>query len=172
MGRKKRTFVRIEWDRGHETVDALLVARLDDGPVVHEIHDHEMRRGFTWIRDDEILAVDSVDDDEPMVRLAAIRRTKPVDPGFTSASLRDILLHARTNRLPVAYYMRRTGSGELLVGVPSSVGKRSVVFRLWDTGGRDDGTDRRRIDDLIAVEWATPYLDALSELRAAEEPSS
>lgn len=64
--------VRLEWDRGHETLDAIVRARSDSGIVITELRDCNPLNGMQWIDAAKLLYVDDLDEDDPNVRLAEL----------------------------------------------------------------------------------------------------
>ena len=164
--------VELEWDRGHDKFEAIVRARTDAGIVVTQLHDLVALEGLTWIRGDELLDVDDLDDDRPEVRLANLRgaRTHAVDPSLTE--LPALLAHLADAGVLLFVHQARTGSDEGLVGRVAEIDDGTLVLDEVDTSGRFTGdTYEFAIDDIISVEWGTAYLVALTELAGSPADS-
>jgi len=162
--------VELEWDRGHDAFAAIVRARTDAGIIVTKVHDLVAVDGLTWIRGDELLDVDDLDDDQPEVRLANLRgsRIATVDPGLTE--LPALLAHLTDAGVLLFVHRARTGSGEGLVGRIVEIDGQALVLDEVDTDGRFNGdTLEFLVDEIISVDWGTDYLAALAEL-ASDQP--
>ena len=61
--------VTLEWDRGHESLDAVVRAESEHGVIVTEVIDFASAPGLRWIRRDEILQMEDYNPDLAVVRL-------------------------------------------------------------------------------------------------------
>jgi hypothetical protein len=157
--------VKLEWDRGHDKLEAIVRAETDAGIIVTEVDDLVALEGLTWIRGDELLDVDDLDDDNATVRLANLRgsRTERVDPDLTE--LPALLAHLADLGVLLFVYQARTGSDEGLVGRIAEIDDEILVLDEVEPEGHFTGdTDEFVIDDIISVDWGTEYLLALTEL--------
>jgi hypothetical protein len=149
--------IKLEWDRGHESIEAIVRARTESGIVVTTLNDYVALPGLTWIRADEVLYFDNLeelDDDHPAVRLANLRgsRIGSLDPALTD--LNALLGHLAVAAALVFIYLRHTGSGEGLVGRITRRAKRRVQLDEVDTDARATGDVLDfALADIIAVEW-------------------
>jgi len=167
--------VALEWDRSHEGFIAVVRAESASGVIVSQVHDLSILGGLRWIRADEVVSMEDVPNDSPVVRLADHRgaRTMRVDASLTElVSLLDLLTGLAT---PIAVYCERTGSAELLVGSKALVDSGRLVLSEVDPSGTHTGaTLGYDLDEIISVEWGTTYLDDLAELASlpAEGPGN
>lgn len=161
--------VELEWDRGHEKLEAIVRTQTDSGIIVTTIHNYVPMPGLTWIRADEVLDLDNLDDDHPSVRLANLRgsRIGGVDPALTKLdALIDFLAEEGA---PVLIHLRRTGSGEGLVGQITGRTSDSVLLDEMGTQARRTGHVLDfLLTDILAVVWGDDYLTAFADLLAAE----
>lgn len=165
-----RDVAHIEWDRGHDEFDAVVYLDEADALVVARTHDYWPQAGFLWIRRSEVLSLDPLDEAEPAMRVLeqlGVRRLA-VDPAI--ADLKTLLLEASDPPVPIAVFSRKTGSEEMLVGLVSHVGDTGCTLTEVDPAGSLTGDDLTlELDDIIAIEWSTDYLNALSILLALPE---
>jgi len=159
--------VELEWDRSHESFTAIVRAESQSGIIISQIHDLSTVRGLRWIRADEIVSLEDVTPEDPARRLADRRGelTVRVDDGLTElGSLLELLSGLAT---PLAIYRERTGSDELLVGSHGRVRDGRLELTEIDSRGELTGDQLTYdLDEIIAVDWGTDYLDALAELVA------
>ena len=161
--------VHIEWDRGHESCDAIIRASSDTGVVVTEVFDLVALPGYKWIRADEILEIDDLDDDDPAVRVRLIRGSTFEPVGAELADIRGLSGHLADRSIVTMIQTTRTGSGEGLVGRIASVNDAGFALSEIDTNGRATGdTLTYAFESVISVEWGTSYLDALTDLNTAD----
>jgi hypothetical protein len=157
--------VDLEWDRGHESFDAIVRLDAPEAIVVTTIHDLWPQAGCLWIRADEVLAAEPLDAASAEVRVLDRLgvRLFAVDEGL--ADLATLLRSAQAEDVLVAVHSTATGSGEMLVGNVRRLTDRHVELDEVDTDGRrtDEPLDFR-LDEVIAVEWGTDYLRALALL--------
>ena len=157
--------VDLEWDRGHESFDAVVRLDAPQALIVTAVHDLWPQAGCLWLRADEVLSAEPLEDDSATVRVLDRLgvRLFTVDPAL--ADLATLFRHAQQERALVAIYSRSTGSGETLVGTVRVVTDDRVELDEIDTDGRptheplDYG-----LDEVIGVEWGTDYLRALALL--------
>ena len=157
--------VDLEWDRGHESFDAIV--RLDHAGavVVTAVHDLWPQAGCQWIRRDEVLRAEPLASDSPEVRVLDRLgvRLFAVDPAI--ADLRALLEAAEAGQDLVAVHSTTTGSAEMLVGRVRSVTAHRLDLDEIDTAGERTGEPLDyRLDEIIAVQWGTDYLRALAML--------
>jgi hypothetical protein len=161
--------VNIEWDRGHERFYAILRAESPDGVIFTEIVDITTVPRLSWIRRNEVLEIDDLDEDAGAVRLAEVRgeRAETVDRSLTAVG--PLLVHLASTEPLVAIYRERTGSDELLVGKIVATTPDTVTLQHVDTNGRYDEEGRldHPLREIIRVDWGTSYVTALWELLAA-----
>jgi ribosomal protein S18 acetylase RimI-like enzyme len=157
--------VHLDWDRRHESFDAIVRAESDEGVIVTQLFDLSSEAGFKWIRGDEILELNDLDADDPKVRLADLRGTRVdrLDSGL--AAIAPLVAHLADRGSLVFVQTRGTGSDEGLVGAISAIGDGVISLADIDPSGHPSGdTVELVINDLISVEWGTDYLGALMEL--------
>jgi hypothetical protein len=157
--------VDLEWDRGHESFDAIVRLDAADAMVVTAVHDLWPQAGCQWIRADEILQAEPLAPDSPEVRVLDRLgvRSFTVDPQL--GDLRSLLEAARQEDALIAVHSTRTGSAEMLVGRVRSVDARRLDLDEVDTSGeRTDEPLEYALDEIIAVQWGTDYLRALALL--------
>jgi hypothetical protein len=162
-------FVHLEWDRGHESLDAIVLAESPDAIVVQQIHDHVPALGFKWIRRSEIVDLREMSASHPAVRLASIRRPdgQAMDRDLTHLS--SLLHQCQTQGTLVMIQEQRTGSSEGQVGDISALNGRTLSLQEIDTNVQRTGeTITIELDQIISVEWDSTYLVALSELLQGE----
>ena len=161
--------VTLEWDRGHESIEAIVRARSDTGIVVTELHDLEPRQGLKWIRHDEVLLLESLPPDGAPSRLADVQGTRAMRADEQLTDLPVLIAAMQDAGLLIAVYDRVAGSSECSVGTVSDLGPERFVIRTVDTDARFDGdTPEFELDDVLSVEWGTTYLDAITALLRAE----
>ena len=157
--------VALEWDRGHESFDAIVRLDAPEAMVVTEVHDLWPLAGCLWIRSDEILAAEPLPPDGPETRVLDRLgvRLFAVDPAL--ADLRTLLEAARQEGTLVAVHSTTTGSAEMLVGTVVEVSVDGVELDEVDPAGeRTREPLRHRLDEIIGVQWGTDYLRALALL--------
>jgi len=167
-------FVRLEWDRGHETLVGLVRSVTDAGLVISPVHELAVDPGFVWIRGDELLSVEDLDDDDPVVRHEQLRRQhswEPVGRGIPNPvvalplELEELLDELAAPGSLIMFHTRRTGSDEGLVGRVRHRRDGIVSLDEVDPSGRLTGdTLTVETDELIAIKWCDGYLAALSRL--------
>lgn len=164
-------FVHLEWDRSHESFDAIVVAQGISGMIARQVHDYVPLEGYKWIRSDEIVDIEFLDHDHPAVRLARLRGV-PVDrPGRGMSDLAVLLRAMRRQRKLIFVQQERTGSDEGLIGYVPSLDRTHATLDDVDPQGRCPGELLSiRRDQIISVEWGTPYLAALNDLVQADGP--
>jgi hypothetical protein len=162
--------VDLEWDRAHDSFTAIVRAESSAGFVVSEVHDLSPLDGLRWIRADEVVSVEDVAHDSPIVRLADHRgsRTQRLDTALTElGALLDSLCGTAG---PIAVYTERTGSGELLVGTEVRVMGGRLELDEVDSGGELTGESLVfDLGEIIGVDWGTTYLGDLADLALAAE---
>jgi hypothetical protein len=157
--------VHLEWDRSHESFDAIVVAQSASGMVAKQVHDYVPLDGYKWIRSDEIVDIELLDSDHPSVRLAKLRDTHVERPGRGTSDLAALLRAMRRHRQLIFVQQERTGSDEGLVGYVSSLHQTHATLDDVDPRGRGTGdVVSIRNDQIISVEWGTSYLTALHDL--------
>jgi hypothetical protein len=162
-------FVHLEWDRGHDSFDAIVVAVGASGMSARQVHDCVPLEGYKWIRSDEVVEIDLLDDDHPAVRLARVRGVHVDPPGRGMSNLTTLLRAMRRRRQLIFVQQERTGSGAGLVGYVSSVDPIHATLDDVDSQGRCTGDLLSiRRDQIISVEWSTTYLTALNDLVLAD----
>jgi hypothetical protein len=158
-------FVHLEWDRGHESFDAIVVAQAPAGMIARQVHDYVPIDGYKWIRSDEVVDIEFLDDDHPAVRLARLRGLSVDRPGRGMSDLAALLRAMRRERQLILVQQERTGSDAGLVGYVSSLDPIHATLDDVDPQGRYTGDlVAIRHDQIISVEWRTPYLTALNDL--------
>jgi hypothetical protein len=164
--------VSLEWDRGHESLIAILRAESPAGVVISEIRDLCELHGRRWICADEVLEIDDLEPDDPARRLAVLRGSLANHAGAEPTDLNALLGWLQDTAAPIAIYTSRTGSTECLVGAINRITPDHVVLAEIDTGGIGTGEALEfRLNDIIAIEWGTNYLDALAELSQSSTAS-
>lgn len=160
-------FVEVEWDRGHESFVAIIVAEGADGMLFVPVHDLVPQPGFKWIARDEILSMNELDEHAAEVRLAAIRNIPAPTTAADLRSLTRLLQWALTTRTLVMVYQARTGSAEGLVGTVDALGDGGFTLRLVDTDGTwEHELETVAVDQVISLQWDDDYLHALTDLLA------
>jgi hypothetical protein len=157
--------VDLEWDRGHESFDAIVRLDAAEAMIVTAVHDLWPQAGCQWIRADEILAAEPLAADSAEVRVLDRLgvRLFTVDPSL--ADLATLLRAAQREQLLIAVHSTTTGSQEMLVGRVRLVTDDAVELDEVDTNGeRTDEPLAYRFDEVIAVQWGTDYLRALTLL--------
>lgn len=160
--------VTLEWDRGHESLDAVVRAESEHGVIVTEVIDFASASGLRWIRREEILQMEDYNPDLAVVRLADLRgtRVETVDPSLTELPV--LLQHLQRTDQLVGVYRERTGSDELLVGEIIELTAALFHIRDVDSKGRYDGeVTEYALDEVIRIDWGSTYLTALTELLRA-----
>lgn len=160
--------VDLEWDRGHESLTAIVRAESTTGVIVTVVHDLGSLPGHKWIRADELVSNEDLDGQSAVVRLAQLRGelTERVDCKLTNVV--ELLVSIHTVGSLLALYSERTGSEECLVGHISKLDPDAVSLVDLDTDGRVTGeTWQVPIAEIIAIDWGTVYLCALEELLSA-----
>jgi hypothetical protein len=158
-------YVRLEWDRGHESFDAIVVAQGASGMIARQVHDYVPLEGYKWIRSDEVIGIEFLDHDHPAVRLAKLRGV-PVDrPGRGMSDLAILLRAMHRQRQLIFVLQERTGSDGGLAGYVSSLDQTHARLDDVDSEGRCTGEVLSiPHDQIISVEWGTSYLTALNDL--------
>jgi hypothetical protein len=164
----ERRVVSLEWDRGHETLIAIIHAESSTGFVISQIYDLCELPGRRWIRADEVVDVDDLDSSDPAVRLAKLRgsltRHTVIQPPDLDALLRDL----QDTVAPIAVYAGRTGSRECLIGYIDTVAADHLVLSEIDTNGTATGEKLDySLSEIIGIDWGSDYLTALAELARA-----
>ena len=157
--------VDLEWDRGHESFEAIVRLDHPDAMVVTTVHDLWPQAGCQWIRRDEVLGVEPLAADSPAVRVLDRLgvRLFTVDPALHD--LPTLLASAREDQELVAVFSTMTGSSEMLVGRVRRITADAVELEETDTRGeRTDEPLELALAEIIAVQWGTDYLRALAML--------
>ena len=159
--------VSLEWDRGHESLTAIVRAESPSGLVLTEVDDLTELPGRRWIRADEVIELEDLAADDPARRLAERHGSLVDATDAEPADLEALLDHLQESSAPVAVYSSRTGSDECLVGTIKRVTPDLLVLAEIDINGTVTG-DTLEIspDQIIGVDWDTNYLTALTELLA------
>ena len=162
-----RVVARVEWDRGHDEFVGVMYLDEPEGIVVARTHDYWPQAGCLWIRRSEVLSLRELDEADPEVRVLNELgvRLFALDPEITE--LATLLGHAVDTPSPVAVYSESTGSDEVLVGLVTHVGETGCTLSDVGPDGSLSGEDLTfDLAEIIAVEWSTDYLNALSILLA------
>jgi hypothetical protein len=161
--------VTVEWDRGHERLDAILRAESPDGVILTEIVDIATVPGLSWIRRNEVLEIDDLEDDAGAVRLAGVRGERAATVDLSLTAVGPLLVHLAATEPLVAIYRERTGADEHLVGKIVATSPDAITLEHVDPNGRydRDGALDYPLREIIRVDWGTTYLTALWELLAA-----
>lgn len=163
-------YVHLEWDRAHESFDAIVVVRGASAIITKQVHDYVPLDGYKWIRADEIGHIEFLDHDHPAVRLARLRGTLIDRPGRGMSGLAVLLRAMRRQKQLIFVQQERTGSDTGLAGYVSSLDQTHVTLDEVDPQGRRTGEVLSiRTDQIISVEWGTSYLTALNDLFQAEQ---
>ena len=104
--------VTLEWDRGHESLDAIVRAESEHGVIVTEVIDFASEPGLRWIRRDEILQMEDYNPDLAVVRLADLRGTRVETVDVSLTELPALLQSLEHTDGLVCVYRERTGSDE------------------------------------------------------------
>jgi hypothetical protein len=162
-------YVHLEWDRAHESFDAIVLAQSTSGLIAGRVHDYVPLDGYKWIRSDEIVDIEVLGHDHPAVRLATLRGTHVDRPGRGMSDLPVLLRAVRRQRQLIFVQQRRTGSDEGLAGYVAVLDQTHVTLDDVDPQGRCTGEVLSiRTDQIISVEWKTSYLTALHDLVQAD----
>ena len=161
--------VALEWDRGHETFDAIVRAESDAGVVCTEVIDLASTPGLAWIRGNEITDLVDLDEDLGVVQLADTRAERDVVVDVSSTQLLVLLERFAADGTLVAVYRECTGSDSCLVGEVIDPTEDEFHLRLVDGRGRYDNDPpfEYRTNEVIRLDWGTTYLGSLGELLAA-----
>jgi hypothetical protein len=163
-------YVHLEWDRAHESFDAIAVVQGASAIIAKQVHDYVPLDGYKWIRSDEIVDFEFLDHDHPAVRLARLRGTRIERPGRGMSDLAILLRAMRRQRQLIFVQQERTGSNAGLAGYVSSLDQTHATLDEVDPQGRCTGEVlSTRTDRIISVEWGTSYLTALNDLFQAEQ---
>jgi hypothetical protein len=154
--------VSIEWDRGHATLNASVVAYdVVDGLLGSELHDGQIVGRF-WMCSDEITAASLLEDDDMDVQMERIRRGDPnsVDSMPPTSDFESFLSHAVGSL--IAFYRRTVGSTRFTCGYLLGMSNSEIFFLDIDPKGQvQTGPHRATRDDLAKVEVGTTYLKSL-----------
>ena len=161
--------VVLEWDRGHETFDAIVRAESDAGVVCTEVIDLASTPGLAWIRGNEITDLVDLDEDLGVVRLAGIRAERDAIVDVSMTQLFFLLERFARDGTLVAVYRECTGSDSCLVGEIVDPTEHEFHLRLVDERGRYDNDPpfKYGTNEVIRLDWGTTYLSSLGELLAA-----
>lgn len=155
----------LEWDRAHESLEAIVHAESATGLVVSVIHDLTVLPGRRWIRADEVVDIEDLDPSDPARRLAKLRGSLTDHAVAEPCDLDSLLRHLHNTVAPVAVYTARTGSDECLVGFVDAVTADRLVLSEIKPDGTATG---EKLDfllgEIIAIDWGSDYLTALAEL--------
>jgi hypothetical protein len=137
--------------------------------IARQVHDYVPLEGYKWIRSDEILEIDLLDDDHPAVRLSRLRGLSVDRPGRGMSNLTTLLRAIHRRQQLIFVQQERTGSDAGLVGYVSSLDPIHATLDDVDSQGRYTGDPLSiRNNQIISVEWSTPYLTALNDLVQAD----
>ena len=170
--------VNIEWDRGHESLDAIVRAETSTGFVITEIDDLCPLPGLSWIRANEIVSVHDHKNTAPCVRIADLRNTRTDRVHDSFAVLSTLLEHVASKGYLVGAYRERTGSNEMSVGEIATLREEHFRLELVDPQGQWRTCEPIDTDftlaEVIRIDWGTNYLTALAEISntPATEPRS
>jgi hypothetical protein len=157
--------VDLEWDRGHESFDAMVRLDAPEAMVVTAVHDLWPQAGCQWIRADEILGAEPLPSDSPEVRVLDRLGVRLFAVDRRLADLTALLGAAQDEQVLIAVHSTTTGSAEMLVGsVRTLAAGRVELDEVDTTGERTDEPLDFRFDEIIAVQWGTDYLRALALL--------
>lgn len=166
--------VSLEWDRGHESLTAIVHAQSSAGFVISEIEDLCEVPGRRWIRTDEVIEVGDIDPEDPAFRLATLRGSLTGQTVAEPTDLDALLPKLQDAAAPVGVYTSRCGSAECLVGYIDAIAQDHLVLDEIDSTGT---ATRAQLDfslgEIIAIDWGNAYLVALDQLAHAsadEEP--
>lgn len=155
----------LEWDRGHETLIAVVHAESSKGLVISEIYDLTELPGRRWIRADEVIDIEDLESDHPALRLARLRGSLANHTVAEPTDLDSLLRKLEDTAAPIGVYTSRTGSAECLVGYIDAITPDHLVLAEIDANGT---ATREDVDFLlsaiIAIDWGNGYLAALAEL--------
>jgi hypothetical protein len=165
MSEAESRIVSLDWDRGHESLTAIVRAESPSGVVLTEVDDLAELPGRRWIRADEVVELEDLEPDDPARRVAELRGSLLDGTVAEPTDIEALLGHLQDTSALVAVYSSRTGSDECLVGSVERISPDQLVLTEIDTTGTiTGGTVEISLDDVIAVDWGTAYLTALAEL--------
>jgi hypothetical protein len=154
--------VGLEWDRGHASINALIVSFDALGGLVGiELRDGNPA-GMFWLCSDEVTDMYLLEDDSLDRQIVKIcgHDSNLNEVKHSQGSFR-LLLERNVGSL-IAFYQRRYGSNELLCGYLEGVTDSQVTyFNVDPSGVCDDEPESFAIRDLAMVEVGTPYLRSL-----------
>lgn len=157
--------VAVEWDRSHDSFIAVVRAESSFGVIASQVDDLSLSGGLRWIRADEIVSMEDLPSDSPVVRLADYRRERSTRVDVSLTRLDSLFDSLATEASLVAVYLERTGSDECLVGSNPTVSGGRVTLDEIDTSGAVTGASLDfDLGEIIGVDWGTPYLLDLAEL--------
>jgi hypothetical protein len=157
--------VHLEWDRAHEQVDAVVRAESEAAVIITVVHDLWPQPGYQWIRADEIVECDELENNSPVVRVLDALGIRGFRIDEALLSLTWLIGLARFRTKPLGLYLRRTGSQEVTVGTVKSANDAVVVLDAVNPQGAFTGEELiLDLDDVIAAEWDTDYMRALALL--------
>ena len=168
MSSARSRMVALEWDRGHESLTAVVHAQSSSGFVISEIQDLCEVPGRRWIRADEVIDVEEIDPEDPAFRLAALRGSLTGGTVAEPSNLDALLPKLQDAAAPIGVYTSRRGSAECLVGYIDAITKDDLVLAEIDPTGTPT---REQFDfslgEIVAIDWGNPYLAALDQLAQA-----
>jgi hypothetical protein len=166
--------VSLEWDRGHESLIAIVQAQSSAGFVISEIADLCEVSGRRWIRADEVVNVEDLDPEDPAFRLATLRGSLAGQTAAEPTDLDALLPKLQDAAAPIGVYTSRCGSAECLVGHINAIAQDHLMLDEIDSTGT---ATQEQLDfslgEIIAIDWDNAYLVALDQLAQAsadEEP--
>lgn len=157
--------VHLEWDRGHEQIDAIVRAESADALIVTVVEDFWPQAGCRWIRADEVLSAEVLAPTSPDVRVLDHLGVRPFSVESALLDLEHLLARPTFRSSPVQLCLERTGSGEVQVGTVASLTASEVVLNDITPSGEWPGDQSSfELSGIISVEWGSDYLRALGIL--------
>lgn len=157
--------VHLEWDRGHESFDAIVRIESVESMIVTVVHDLWPLAGCKWIRADEVVSAEPLAPDSVAVRVLDHLgvRMFGVDPALSD--LRRLFMQAADTATLLGIYSSTTGSDGVLVGTVRTITESQVILDEVSPRGVQTVEDLvYEFDEVISVEWGTDYLRALGLL--------
>jgi len=156
----------LEWDRGHEALDAIVRLETADALIITEVHDLWPQAGCRWLSQREVLAFEEFDLASADIRVLDALGARALRAEPALGDLRLLLERLRHLNELVAVYTARTGSDECLVGFVSEVRQAQLTLdEVSPDGGRTGERLDYQLGEVIGVDWGTDYLRALSLLQ-------